>query len=263
MNDKCEHRGPIGPMGPPGQRGADGPIGPIGPRGQQGDPGPRGHPGLKGDQGPHGNQGLKGDQGIQGEQGIQGIQGIQGLQGDYETLLSNNNTWVGLNTFLGHKITTGITNTGTFSSTNIEVINGETSVASITSSGEITGTSLNVESGAVDILTISGSLITSLGQISGATSFVNATSNTNLNGTYNLKLYVICSTNDHQIITLPSAKINQEIIIRGIKSSGSIVVNSSSSNIYTLSTSSSSSSIKIGTTACLRLFCNGSFWFEH
>jgi hypothetical protein len=81
--------GPVGPMGPTGNKGLIGDQGPTGNKGPVGDIGPTGNKGEVGDQGPTGNQGIVGPTGGTGATGPTGATGATGNAAPVEYAVYN------------------------------------------------------------------------------------------------------------------------------------------------------------------------------
>jgi hypothetical protein len=196
----------------------------------------------------------------------------QTASGDYLTFETAKKSFLTYPTAQGSETITTLNsssiNTSILSSTDLITSNGISNTGTITSSGLITANNgLTVPSGKA--MTASGTLVASIGTISGNTSVVTLTGNTPslVGGSYNINLLVIISGSASKTITLPSPIANQNIIFRSRMTGGTTVTiqaNSSASIIYALDRSVLSSTVSLSSiTSSLTLISDGTHWYQY
>ena len=117
-------------------------------------------------------------------------------------------------------------------------------------------------------MTASGTLVASIGTISGNTAVVtySANSPTLVGGSYNINLLVILTGAANKTVTLMNPIANQTIIFRARMTGGTTVTiqaNNSASIIYPLDRSVLGSSVVLASvTSSMRLISDGTNWFE-
>ena len=138
----------------------------------------------------------------------------------------------------------------------------------ISSSGLINADGgLTVPSGKA--MTASGTLVASIGTISGNTSIVSFANNTIslVSGSYNINLLVILTGNNtNKTITLMNPIANQNIIFRARmtgSSSANIQANGGSSIIYPIGLATTPTTALSSTTSSLRLISDGTSWYSY
>ena len=220
-----------------------------------------------------------------------------------ETITTLNSSTINTSTLASTGLITanGISNTGTISSTgNITSSGGSligayqnstlSATSTISSLGAITGSSLALGSGAITsgaitssglitanngltvpsgkAMTASGTLVASIGTISGNTAVVSYSGNTPtlVGGSYNINLLVILTGAANKTITLMNPIANQTIIFRARMTGGTTITvqaNNSASIIYPLERSVLSSSVVLTSiTSSLTLISDGTNWYE-
>ena len=195
----------------------------------------------------------------------------QTASGDYLTFETAKKSFLTYPTAQGSETITTLNsssiNTSILSSTGLITSNGISNTGTITSSGLITANNgLTVPSGKA--MTASGTLVASIGTISGNTAVTTVTGNTPtlVGGTYNINLLVIITGSASKTITLPDPIANQNIIFRSRMTGGSSVTiqaNNSASIIYGLGDSVLRSTVAFTSiTSSLRLISDGTHWYQ-
>jgi hypothetical protein len=164
--------------------------------------------------------------------------------------------------------TSTIDSSGAITGSSLALGSGAITSGAITSSGLITANNgLTVPSGKA--MTASGTLVASIGTISGNTSVVTLTGNTPslAGGSYNINLLVIITGSASKTITLPTPIANQNIIFRSRMTGGTTVTiqaNSSASIIYAIDRSVLSSTVLLSSiTSSLTLISDGTNWYQY
>ena len=196
----------------------------------------------------------------------------------------------GANTATLNPITIGSNSSAVKVNVSLTIGTTSTSPASITSLGAITGSSLGLGTGAITsgiitssglitanngltvpsgkAMTASGSLVASIGTISGNTSVVSYSGNTPslVGGSYNINLLVILTGAANKTVTLMNPIANQTIIFRARMIGGSLVTiqaNNSALIIYGLNDSALKSTVVLSSiTSSLRLISDGTNWYQ-
>jgi hypothetical protein len=147
------------------------------------------------------------------------------------------------------------------------ITSGDITAGAITSSGLITANNdLTVPSGKA--ITASGTLVASIGTISGNTAVVTYSGNTPslAGGSYNINLFVILTGNNNKTVTLMNPIANQNITFRARMTGGTTVTiqaNTSASIIYAIDRSALSSSVVLTSiTSSLTLISDGANWYQ-
>ena len=155
----------------------------------------------------------------------------------------------------------------TIKSTAIGILGNTTVTGNLTTTGIITANNgLTVPSGKA--MTASGTLVASIGTISGNTSIVTLTGQTPtlVGGSYNINLFVICTGGASKTITLMDPIANQHITFRARQSGGATVTiqaNNLASIIYPIGLASTSSQTSFTVTGSLSIFSDGTNWYAY
>ena len=163
---------------------------------------------------------------------------------------------------------------GTNSNTQTKINGGSIGLLNNTAvTGTLTSTGLITANNGITVplgkaMTASGTLVASIGTISGNTSIVTLSGQTPslVGGSYNINLFVICTGGAAKTITLMDPIANQNIIFRARQSGGSSVTiqaNNLASIIYPLGIASPSSQTSFTITGSISIFSDGINWYVY
>jgi hypothetical protein len=197
----------------------------------------------------------------------------QTASGDYLTFETAKKSFLTYPTAQGSETNTTLNsssiNTSILSSTDLITSNGISNTGTITSSGLITANNgLTVPSGKA--MTASGTLVASIGTISGNTAVLSYSANNTpslVGGSYNINLFVILAGNNSKTVTLMDPIANQNITFRARMTGGTsitIQANNSASIIYAIDRATLSSSVVFTSiTSSLKLISDGTYWYQY